>query len=135
MSWQSSSLKWEWLFSLQLEEVLAAKDSEPARVWVNVGHLEAQFLLGNGVEDPADLHSNPALLNKLREKLYILWGDLEEKKKAEGEQVAKRQRLEEPSNRPFDCCLQEYGTLRSGGDPTVIRDWERRFMMHGVTIL
>lgn len=137
MSWQSSSLKWEWSFSLQLEEVHAgaSKESEPMRLWANVGHLEAQFLLGNGVDDPADLHQNPTLLNKLREKLYILWGDLEEKKKVEGEQVAKRQKLDEPSNRPFDCCLQEYGMLSSGGDVAEIGDWERRFMMFGVTIL
>lgn len=135
MSWQSSSLKWEWSFSLRLEEVRAAKDADPARAWVNVGHLEAQFLLGNGVDDPADLHANASLLNQLREKLYILWGDLEEMKKAEGEEAAKRQKLEEPSNRPFDCCLQEYGTLRNGGNPAEIKDWERRFMMHGVTIL
>ena len=103
---------------------------------VDIGHMEAQFLLGNAVDDPADLRKDPTLLNKLREKLYILWGDLEEKKRAaDEEQLAKRQKLEEPSNRPFDCCLQEYGTLRNGGDPGVVSDWNRCFMMHGVTIL
>jgi len=136
LTWESSSLKWEWSFALQLEEVRASNDPEPARLWVNVGHTEAQFLLGNSIEEPSNLRTDPALLNKLREKLYILWGDLEEKKQqAEEDQTAKRQMLVEPSNKPFDCCIQEYGVLRNGCDPATVDDWKRQYMLHGVTIL
>jgi len=111
--------------------------------------MEAQHLLGNAVEDPADLREDTALLNQLREKLYILWGDLEERKRDEdkrddhdddGHIVSKRAKLDEeqqqqqPSNLPFNCCLQEYGVLREGGRPEEIADWERQYMMFGVTI-
>ena len=155
MTWQESSLRWEWSFALQVEEVsarlAAAKNAPPPRrLWLNVNHMEAQHLLGNAVDDPADLREKTALLNQLREKLYILWGDLEERKRSEdgdGEQAAaaKRAKLgeeqqqaeaqeQQPSNLPFNCCLQEYGVLREGGRPEEIADWERQYMMFGVTI-
>jgi len=154
MSWQEWSPRWEWSFALQVEEVsthtAADKNAPPPnRIWLNVSHMEAQHLLGNAVEDPADLREDTALLNQLREKLYILWGDLEERKRDEdkrddhdddGHIVSKRAKLDEeqqqqqPSNLPFNCCLQEYGVLREGGRPEEIADWERQYMMFGVTI-
>jgi protection-of-telomeres protein 1 len=90
MIWHESSPRWEWFFALQVEEVsprlAAVKDAPPPnRIWLNVGHMEAQYLLGNAVDDPADLRENTTLLNQLREKLYILWGDLEEQKRSEDE--------------------------------------------------
>jgi protection-of-telomeres protein 1 len=148
MEWSYSSPRWEWSFTLQVEEVsppLATAKSAPPpnRMWLNVSHMEAQHLLGNEVNDPADLREDTVLLNQLREKLYILWGDLEERKRSEdddgdGEQTAaKRAKLDgeqQPSNLPFNCCLQEYGVLREGGKAEEIADWERQYMMFGVTI-
>jgi protection-of-telomeres protein 1 len=147
MTWGASSPRWEWSFALQVEEVSPfprIETNDSARMWINVGHLEAQHLFGNAVDDPTDLREDAALLNKLREKLYILWGDLEERKMAEDEDEgrrAKRTRLDDgdddeqkPSNLPFNCCLQEYGALREGGCVEEIEDWERQFMMFGVTI-
>jgi len=153
MTWQESSPRWEWSFALQVEEVspalATAKNAPPPnRIWLNVSHMEAQHLLGNEVDDPADLRENTALINQLREKMYILWGDLEERKRSEdedgdGEQAAaKRVKLgeeqrheQQPSNLPFNCCLQEYGVLREGGKSEEIADWERQYMMFGVTII
>jgi protection-of-telomeres protein 1 len=154
MTWNASTPKWEWSFALQVEEVATKTTTRskvqqegaprPAnRMWINVSHLEAQHLFGNAVDDPTDLREDAALLNQLREKLYILWGDLEEQKrgKVDGERAAKRAKLDnetaddqEPSNVPFNCCLQEYGALREGGRAEEITDWERQFMMFGVTI-
>ena len=105
--------------------------------------MEAQHLFGNAVDDPTDLREDATLLNQLREKLYILWGDLEEQKRQEdtGERKAKRKKLDsedeetqKPSNLPFSCCLQEYGALREGGRADEVTDWERQFMISGVTI-
>lgn len=124
---------------------------------MNVSHMEAQHLLGNAVDDPADLRENTPLLNQLREKMYILWGDLEERKRSEDEDgvdeqsLAKRAKLDGeqqqqqreqeaagqqplPANLPFNCCLQEYGVLRECGRLEEVGDWERQFMMFGVTI-
>jgi protection of telomeres protein 1 len=72
-------------------------------------------------------------LNLLREKLFILWGDLEERKssievealkeltpnkkiKATNDSVAKgggmsRVDLAQSSAKPFECCIKEYGVL------------------------
>lgn len=118
--------------------------------------MEAQHLLGNAVDDPADLRENTPLLNQLREKMYILWGDLEERKRSKDDDgdgddeqgAAKRARVDGeqqreqeaagqqplPANLPFNCCLQEYGVLREGGRLEEVGDWERQFMMFGVTI-
>jgi protection-of-telomeres protein 1 len=155
MTWNASTPNWEWSFALQVEEVATKTTtsgegqrvaaSRPAsRMWINVSHLEAQHLFGNAVDDPTDLREDAALLNQLREKLYILWGDLEEQKRSEessGERQAKRAKLDDEtesdqksSNVPFNCCLQEYGALREGGRAEEISDWERQFMMFGVTI-
>lgn len=150
MTWNASTPNWEWSFALQVEEVAASRPTgpsaarrPPSRMWINVSHLEAQHLFGNAVDDPTDLREDAALLNQLREKLYILWGDLEEQKRSEheAERKAKRAKLDgesendqQPSNLPFNCCLQEYGVLRDGGRAEEITDWERQFMMLGVTI-
>lgn len=153
LTWDHSTPRWEWSFALQVEEVTAqlpttpkAKATErrpPSRMWLNVSHLEAQHLFGNAVDDPTDLREDATLLNQLREKLYILWGDLEEQKRQQdaGERQAKRAKLDseteetkQPSNLPFSCCLQEYGALREGGRAEEVADWERQFMISGVTI-
>jgi protection-of-telomeres protein 1 len=153
MTWNASTPHWEWSFALQVEEVIAkvgkslgagvAARRPPSRMWLNVSHLEAQHLFGNAVDDPTDLREDTTLLNQLREKLYILWGDLEEQKGKEdaGERETKRAKLDgtsetgqRPSNLPFSCCLQEYGALREGGRADEVGDWERQFMISGVTI-
>jgi len=153
MTWDASTPHWEWSFALQVEEVTSqvitgvdgkvAAKRPPSRMWLNVSHLEAQHLFGNAVDDPTDLREDATLLNQLREKLYILWGDLEEQKRKEDavERNAKRAKLDDkpeeqprPSNLPFSCCLQEYGALREGGRADEVTDWERQFMISGVTI-
>jgi len=160
VSWPEASPRWEWSFALQVEEVsprlaTSKNTAPPNRIWLNVSHMEAQHLLGNAVDDPSDLREDATLLNQLREKLYILWGDLEERKRSEDEHgeddgdgdrtAAKRAKLDgaqqqgeeqkqQPSNLPFNCCLQEYGVVREGGKPEEIADWERQYMMFGVTI-
>lgn len=149
MSWDASTPHWEWSFALQVEEVATqfpttpSAHRQPSRMWLNVSHLEAQHLFGNAVDDPTDLREDETLLNQLREKLYILWGDLEEQKRQEdaGERKAKRAKLDgedeetkQPSNLPFSCCLQEYGALREGGRAEELTDWERQFMISGLTI-
>jgi protection-of-telomeres protein 1 len=50
------------------------------------------------------------VLRDLREKLFLLWGEVEEKKQANELDTNKP-----PSNKPFDCCIQEYGISDSYG--------------------
>lgn len=93
------------------------------------------------------LLTNPQALATLREKLFLLWGDLEERKTA-------GQDLQDVKTPRFECCLQEYG-IRSlpkleprAGMETGQSDgaseeseteeeikWERRWRMFGTTIV
>jgi protection of telomeres protein 1 len=120
-----SSLGYEWRFSLLLEDSTQS-NGDNDRFWVSVGHEEAQFLFGNGLPDPTDLRRDRKLLSKLREKMCILWGNLEEKQESEA-----------ISNKPFECCLMEYGVEMDREDP----EWKstpfkfaRQYRMFGVTI-
>ncbi|KAK4505694.1 hypothetical protein PRZ48_003659 [Zasmidium cellare] len=124
MAWQyTGTPKFEWYFSLLLED--ATNSADHNRIWVHVHHKDAQFLFGNDMDNPMDLRAEPRLLAKLREKMFVLWGNLEENG---GEGL---------SNLPFECCIQEYG-VEMDEDDTAKKEtlgWQRMYSMFGVTIL
>ncbi|KAJ9618961.1 hypothetical protein H2203_008777 [Taxawa tesnikishii (nom. ined.)] len=79
--------------------------------------VDAQFLLN---EDATDISNDSAKLQALRDKLFVLWGDLEEKKsEAQSRglpsslpgEVIREDMLSghAPDNVPFECCIREYG--------------------------
>jgi len=83
------------------------------------------------------LRTNEQALATLHEKLFLLWGDLEEHKTAGKE-------LQDLKTPRFECCLQEYGirTSQSGADADSEKSetekgakWERRWRMFGTTIV
>ena len=96
------------------------------------------------ISPSSSLRTAPVALSQLREKLFILWGDLEERKScaralkdrnvnqaickttAEDGKIGMTQSL--PRTIPFQCCIKEYGVKVHGG-------WKRRFRMFGSTIL
>lgn len=127
-----ASQRWEWYFTLLLEDVASpnsAPGAEKAKMWVHVRHKDAQFLFGNDVDDPCDLRENEGLLKKIKEKLCILWGNLEEKE--DGDEI---------KNRAFECCVQEYGIEVDVDDLERQKEagpfgYLRMYGMHGVTIL
>lgn len=125
-SWESSP-KWGWSFSILVQDAtVSGTPTDHDKLWLTVGVRESEYLFGNGMGDPADLRRDPILLAKLKEKLCILWGDLAEQKASSVELA--------PSNRPFECCIAEYGTLKDGGEEKNIEDWERSYMLFGATI-
>lgn len=73
--------RWEWCFALKLEEVLppSPKSNPPAQTWAVVDNHDAQLLLSM---DATDLHlpHNAIAVDSLRERLFKLWGNLEERK-------------------------------------------------------
>ncbi|WPH01983.1 Hypothetical protein R9X50_00483700 [Acrodontium crateriforme] len=120
LSWSNASRKWEWFFSLLLE-------GQKEKVWVHVDHENAQHLFGNDMADPTDLRNDSRLVAKVKEKMCILWGNLEEK--AAGEEL---------SNRPFECCLTEYGVKLDDDDPeteTSLFGYKKMFRLWGTRIL
>ncbi|KAF2999939.1 hypothetical protein E8E14_000183 [Neopestalotiopsis sp. 37M] len=158
---------WEWRFALQLEEAgpNAGKDgAPPKRLWAVVNNSEAQFLTNM---DACDLLANPEELSQLSEQLFKLWGNLQEYKEQESKaQSQSRKRLaanqappdssddeSEPrrhndapnqvasgiSNKPFACCLRQYGIEVSESDPRKCnagngKRYERMFGLFGTRI-
>lgn len=188
---------WQWRFALKLEEVSTPTTtagtrtktkSAPAQTWVIVDNPAAQLLLNL---DATDLRADSSAddLATLRERLFKLWGNLEERKTRI--QTKKREHARDPlhapppessdvedgavavagkedygtsargrgvggggggsdeegvpgsqlSNRPFTCCLRQYGvpTKVDGNEDEVDdagegRKWQRVFGLFGTKI-
>ncbi|MCJ1339696.1 hypothetical protein MMC09_004986 [Bachmanniomyces sp. S44760] len=134
---------WTWRFALFLEDHNTRADAtttnnnnDDEKVKVYVSAQDAEFLLNM---EACDLRANPTALLELREKLFILWGDLEERKRIDRshDQVKGKEKgkstadagaalRERDANRqdqgvaagnvhrcpPFTCCIKEYGIRR-----------------------
>ena len=148
---------WEWRFALLLEDATAPPSSTEPKPTLKayVYGPDAECLLKLDAED---LHASPTALAALREKLFLLWGDLEERKlkqlerKAsslkeigDNKQITGSKDTKEARRWPFQCCLKEYGVkVKSedveSGDGSVSRQkgdpglWERRWRLWGCTI-
>jgi len=120
----------EWDFFLRLEDASqeSAKDPERATTWVHLTNESAQYLLK---EDAVDLKTDSVGPQaSLQEKLFLLWGNLEEVVTAE---PGKNLMLQ---NQPFECCIRELGQEldeSDRADPNK-REWIRIYEMFGVTI-
>jgi hypothetical protein len=78
--------------------------------------------------------------------MFIVWGDLEERKnRSPGGRMDLENRAV-VSQVPFDCCVKEYGVpcgcqanddamIDEGGHQNGCLGWERRFAMFGTTII
>jgi len=126
---------WEWRFALRLEDTSGTSQPKQ-RLWVLVNNAEAQCLTDL---DATDLRRDRGALNLLRERMFTLWGNLEERKR---QIAACRRRAKQPalrkgerpqfemppindsdnegnersidgvSNKPFVCCIRQYGMLK-----------------------
>ncbi|OBU00080.2 hypothetical protein VE01_01814 [Pseudogymnoascus verrucosus] len=72
-------LQWSWRFALQVEDASPSESPTKERVWVLIDNESGQFLL---TENAANLRTTPDVLAAVRERLFVLWGDLEERKAA-----------------------------------------------------
>lgn len=156
--------RWEWRFALLLEEV-SPKAKDPKRLWAVVNNMEAQYLTNM---DATDLREDETTLIALREKLFTLWGNLEERKHWELAQetearkrkpgaapppsmsddedggtrrLSKAQQKYAPtvSNKPFTCCIKQYGIRKKETDPALAdagpeHRWKRVFGLFGTKI-
>ncbi|KAF2838039.1 hypothetical protein M501DRAFT_956178 [Patellaria atrata CBS 101060] len=100
--WHNSSphKRWEWAFYLLVEDAVRTSPKEtPTRMKLLVNNDSAQYLLKL---DATDLRQDKQRLKQLEEKLFILWGDLQERK-SKGEDISPAH------NNAFECCIREYG--------------------------
>ncbi|OGM41530.1 telomere-binding alpha subunit central domain protein [Aspergillus bombycis] len=138
--------RWEWRFCLLIEDALPPPPGQPKeQIKLFVSDANAEFLLKMSA---TDLRKDSEQLAILRERLFILWGDLEERKKTNAEESGQGPpKLDRASSRPFVCCIQEYGVKCSHlSDADAMSDntsgcsredcfgWERRFGMFQTTI-
>ena len=153
----------EWRFALQLEDATppsTANCSGPRpRLWAFVDNYEGQCLTGL---DAADLRQNTETLAQLRERMFTLWGNLEELKQARAAETKQKKsqvgangkhrlaQIEKPplssdpvnegegtadeavSNKPFNCCIKQYGVYEREGEGG--GKWVRCFGLFGTKI-
>lgn len=157
----NSDRKWEWRFALLVEDAgPRAPNAQPREPMIlQVFGDDGDYLLRMEAED---LRQSSQALANVREKLFVLWGNLEERKR---ERAQGRERggendgqpivevggdeglVKEPnetenknapakaSTRPFECLVKEYGVKRRGmHNASPSEQWERCFRMWGTTI-
>ncbi|KKY27720.1 putative telomere-binding alpha subunit central domain-containing protein [Phaeomoniella chlamydospora] len=145
----SSTIKWEWRFCLLVEDPFLPppNDSKSNQMLLHVSGSEAEYLLR---EDACDLKRNPDILARIREKLFHLWGDLEETKEAAAAAATKaRKQIDnenipqeqiKPSGMPFECYIKEFGIPKQGPSSSSQRnksgipEYQRMFQLWGVSI-
>lgn len=149
--------RWEWRFYLQLEEADEDGDGKKDTIWVAVDNHAAQCLLNLNA---GDLRNSKRLLGQLREKLFYLWGELEERNTqvllrreqaerharanrppadSDDEDMAGNSAAAAPANRPFACCIRQYGVKLSEPDDTKAdagpgKRWQRMYGLFGTQI-
>lgn len=162
------SHRWVWRFSLLVQDRDAPKKGTPERLVLHVQRDGATYLL-RGLE-PCNLRkpNNEQTLAQLQYKLSILWGNLQEKKEEawqEAQKVdsgttqqatpsatsnnaleaidalhARRPWISGLTNRPFRCCVMEYGTRNRSASADVPNGkigkprWSLRYQMFDTTI-
>lgn len=112
-----SPSNWEWAFFLLLED--ACQTSAPSvaatRLPVLVSHDDAIYLLKL---DAVNLRRDEKTLAELRERLFILWGNLAEVKSDFSTKLTSRE---------FETCIQEYSVRGPNG-------WQRLHRLFQITI-
>ncbi|KAK8249220.1 hypothetical protein IWZ00DRAFT_321210 [Phyllosticta capitalensis] len=123
----ASPPRWEWAFYLLIEDATTQPQNgkENVRIPLLVADKDAEYLLKL---DPTDLRRDGATLNALSNKLWALWGNLEEVK-------ASKTADEAHQAMPFECLVKQYGVeVPWDGADTTGLGFHRMFRMFGTTI-
>ncbi|RDA82639.1 hypothetical protein CP532_0927 [Ophiocordyceps camponoti-leonardi (nom. inval.)] len=145
---EDANTVWEWCFSLELEEVIDNDGQQsPKTMWVLVDNHAGQCLLNL---DAADLSRDDRLLQDVRQRLSILWGERGDAK-VRAQQARRLQDCNAPpsdtppvldlaSPLPFSCCLRQYAVTVAEPDAQKAdagdgKRWERVFGLFGTRIV
>ena len=139
--YQDGGRKWEWRFFLLVEDAgpPLPGGKQKAQMPLLVAADDGEYLMKM---DACDLKSDPQSLAKVREKLFVLWGDLQERKEATAAQVPagggvdQRVTQIKPLAKPFKCLIKEYGVAARDETGRVKGglEFERMFRIWGTTI-
>lgn len=149
-----AEMSWEWRFELLVEDFnpkATLADRAKGRMKLLIAGTDADFLLRN--VKATDLRRDGRSLARLKEKLFLLWGDLLERKEemetaaaaggatgrgdGGGEGIVDKSKSlldDVTGRRPFECLVREYG-VQVPGPPPGERQWERVFAMCGTSIV
>lgn len=120
---------WEWGFWLRVEDAHPRASQNPKQATILVNNKNAQYLLNM---DACDLRKNSSELEKLKSRLFVLWGEVDEAKRnasqREEEYDPNNPTFVRPSNRPFQCVVEEYGVKDDFGE------WTQIHRLTGTTI-
>lgn len=127
-------VKWSWRFILLIEDARprpnATAEANAAQMELLVADDDGDFLLHQEAFDMRNANKSTEL-NMLKEKLFHLWGDLQERK----EGIVKDSTSLQPSSRPFECLIKEYGAkLPQHANQSGEEEFLRMFRIFGVTI-
>ena len=126
-------VRWEWHFFLMVQDPQPTKAQKALQnipdqptMLLQVAGRDGDYLLN---KEACDLRNNSQALAMLKEKLFVLWGDLEEKKTEHGKTGMELQ--DEGvlvSSKPFECLIKEYGVNARAKDGQMVdNEWERLF--------
>ncbi|OMP83227.1 Protection of telomeres protein 1 [Diplodia seriata] len=130
--------RWEWHFCLLVEDAKHPPGAKsPVRIPLLVFDKDAECLLCLDATDCNSLRKDERTLNQLREKLFILWGNLHELKSREGDLLDEAV-ISQHSSKAFDCCIKETGAA-TGPEPGMVGaemepSYQRIYHIHGTTI-
>ncbi|RVX70731.1 hypothetical protein B0A52_05381 [Exophiala mesophila] len=127
-------VEWSWRFILLIEDARPRPNTtgkaKAAQMELLVADKDGDCLLNQVAFDTRN-KENAAELNRLKEKLFHLWGDLQEKK----EEIGKDSTSLQSSSRPFECLIKEYGArLPRQANQSGEEEFLRMFRIFGVTI-
>lgn len=152
--------RWEWRFVLVVEDATATRAGADAtvlgldrrRLELVVSGADAEYLLR---EEACNLRRNPKALARLKEKLFVLWGDLQERMEEEEDEQKKERGREDAAaegrrlvagdggqqgeqrkarSQPFECYIDEYGVKREGTVGNKVEDWARCWRLLHTTV-
>ena len=125
-------IKWQWRFMLLVEDARhqpsfrkpgEGEEAVPKQMELLVADTDADYLFRD--IDACDLRRNPKTVAMLREKLFVLWGDLQERKEEKNKEPNAMNvgGKVQASARPFECFIKEYGVSSVEHEG----EWERMF--------
>lgn len=126
-----SNVTWKWRFFLVVEDASHGPGQQPAKLELLVSDHEGDYLFNM---QACNLRRNPKTLGYIKEKLFVLWGDLQEQK----EEASASQEAAgfNPRARSFKCLIAEYG-IEARDDEGLKKDngeYERVFHLCGTTV-
>lgn len=131
----TENVKWKWHFFIVVQDptIVPKRKEKSSTMLLQVAGQDGDYLLNM---EACDLNEQNQELAKLKEKLFVLWGDLQEKKAETGKSGLDLAGEDVTiSSKPFECLIKEYGVKAVSRDGTTLEsDWERMFRIFGTNI-